>query len=429
MLPWPQCARSGPGASVAEVSDEDDVDGETVELAPDRHVAGGDALARDEQGRVVFVRGALPGETVTVEITETKKDFARGHVVDVLDSSVHRVEPPCPQRRRGCGGCDWQHIDPSAQLDAKVAIVTDALRRTAHLDGPVVSAAGSVPATGYRTTVRVVGTHQGTAGFRHERSHETVDAAGCLVAHERLVELLGSMRVSPGLEVTLRCSTTTTERLALWDPRAGEVTGLPDDVAVGADAVVHQGIGGVDLRVSAMSFFQSGPDAARLLVDSVSRAAPEMASARRVVDLYAGVGLFAAAAVPAGIPVTLVESALSAVADARVNVPRGEIVTSEVGRWRPPARRRRSGGPTADVVIADPPRSGLGGPGVAAVASTGAATVVLVSCDPASAARDASLLGRRGYRHVGTEVLDLFPHTHHVETVTRFTLDPAGVVA
>jgi 23S rRNA (uracil1939-C5)-methyltransferase len=409
-----------------------DVDGETgetvqtVELRPERHVAGGDALARDRDGRVVFVRGALPGERVTVEITETKKDFARGDVVDVLEASEDRVEPPCPQRRLGCGGCDWQHLDPSAQLAAKVAIVTDALRRTAHLDEPVVIAGGSVPATGYRTTIRVVGTELGVPGFRHERSHETVGAAGCLVAHERLVELLGSMRVDPGLEVTLRCSTTTGERLALWDPRAGDVSGLPDDVAVGADAVVHQTVAGVDFRVSAMSFFQSGPDAAGLLVDAVSRSAPEMARARRVVDLYSGVGLFAAAAVPPGVPVTLVESALSAVADARVNVPRGEIVTSEVGRWRPPARRRRSGGPTADVVIADPPRTGLGGPGVTAVASTGAATVVLVSCDPAAAARDVSLLARQGYRHVGTEVLDLFPHTHHVETVTRFTRSPTG---
>jgi 23S rRNA (uracil1939-C5)-methyltransferase len=389
----------------------------TTPLRPDRHVAGGDTLARDPDGRVVFVRGALPGEAVVVEITESRKDFARADVVEVVEASRSRVTPPCPHRLEGCGGCDWQHVAPAAQLDAKVAVVADALRRTARLQHPVVVAGGSVPTEGYRTTVRVVGTDEGTAGFRHERSHDTVDASGCLVANPRLVELIDSMSLTPGLEVTLRCSTSTSERLALWDPRLGEVVGLPADVATGADAVFHQTVGGAQLRVSAMSFFQSGPEAARLLVDAVRRAAPELRQARHVVDLYAGVGLFAAAAVPAGVPVTMVESSLTAVADARVNVPEAEIVAAEVGRWRP------RGSQDTDVVIADPPRTGLGAPGTSAVLAAGAATVALVSCDPAAGARDTALLIGGGYRHESTEVLDLFPHTHHVETVSRFTRD------
>ncbi|CAN5359937.1 TRAM domain-containing protein [soil metagenome] len=391
-------------------------------------MAGGHTIARDPDGRVVFVRGALPGETVMVEITESKKDFARADVVDVIEPSASRVVPPCPHRLEGCGGCDWQHVAPTAQLAAKVSVVTDALRRTARLPDADVVAGGSVPADGYRTTVRVVGTDQGTAGFRQERSHDTVSADGCLVAHPRLVELIDSMSLTPGLEVTLRCSTSTSERVALWDPRLGEVLGLPADVATGADAVFHEAVGRAQLRVSAMSFFQSGPEAARLLVDAVRRAAPELTGARHVVDLYAGVGLFAAAAVPAGVPVTLVESSLTAVADARVNVPGAEIVAEEVGAWRPGRSRRGGGGGSdrgrsrvTDVVIADPPRTGLGAPGASTVLAVGAATVVLVSCDPAAAARDTALLVGGGYRHGGTEVLDLFPHTHHVETVTRFT--------
>jgi 23S rRNA (uracil1939-C5)-methyltransferase len=405
----------GPTGSVVTVS--------TTDLRPDRHVAGGDTLARDPDGRVVFVRGALPGESVRVEITQSKKDFARAEVVEVLEPSASRVTPPCPHRLEGCGGCDWQHVAESAQLDAKVAVVIDALRRIAHLDDAVVVSGGSVPHEGYRTTVRVVGTDDGTAGYRHERSHDTVVGHGCLVAHPRLVELIDSISLTPGLEVTLRCSTSTSERVALWDPREGHVVGLPADVTTGADAVFHQAVGQAQLRVSAMSFFQSGADAARLLVEAVRRAAPELTGARHVVDLYAGVGLFAAAAVPAGVPVTLVESSLPAAADARVNVPRAEIVTAEVGRWRPERSqggRGRGHQSLTDVVIADPPRSGLGAPGMSSVLAVGAATVVLVSCDPAAAARDTSLLLEGGYHHDGTEVLDLFPHTHHVETVTRF---------
>jgi 23S rRNA (uracil1939-C5)-methyltransferase len=399
-------------------------------VRPDRFVAGGDAMARDDDGRVVFVGGALPGETVSVEVTEARKDFARARVLAVVETSPDRVEPPCPQRRAGCGGCDWQHLAVGAQLGAKVAVIADALRRTARLPDAVVVAGASVPAEGYRTTVRVVGTDEGVAGFRQESSHDTVGSAGCLVAHDRLVELLDGIRVSPGLEVTLRCSTSSDERLAIWDPRAGAVTGLPDDVATGADAVMHQRIGSVDLRVSAMSFFQSGAHAAELLVDAVKRSAPELGGARRVVDLYGGVGLFAATVVPDGVAVTVVESSRPALADARVNVPHAHVVDSEVARWRPQGSRRRagSGASFADVVIADPPRTGLGAPGAATVAAIGADTVVLVSCDPAAAARDTTLLVRAGYRHVTTEVLDLFPHTHHVEAVTRFTRAAPGEV-
>lgn len=394
-------------------------------MRPDRHVAGGEALARDGDGRVVFVRGALPGETVEVEVTETKRDFARADVASVIEASADRVEPPCPRRTDGCGGCDWQHLHPAAQLDAKRLVVVDAFVRTAKLLDPVVLAGRSVPATAYRTTVRVVGTADGVAGYRQERSHDTVPAAGCLVAHPTLVDLLDGLRITPGLEVTLRSSVATGERNAVWDPRLGTVDGLPTDVSVGAEAVLHEDVGvfggGVArLRVSAMSFFQSGPDAANLLVDAVGRAAPELADARHVVELYGGVGLFAAAVVPPAARVTIVESSRPAAADAEVNVAHARVVRSEVGRWRPSPDPRANR--IIDVVIADPPRSGLGKPGVGTVTATKAPTVILVSCDAGSAARDASLLASAGYRHEATEVLDLFPQTHHVETVSRFTL-------
>lgn len=396
-----------------------DDDSGAVELRPERHVAGGETLARGDDGRVVFVRGALPGELVAVTVTEVKRDFARAEVVAVREPSPDRVTPPCPMRLAGCGGCDWQHLDPSAQLDAKRSMVLDALRRTAKLDDPVVEAGRSVSPSAYRTTIRVVGTPDGAAGYRKERSHHTVDAAGCLVAHPLVAELLPQLRVTPGLEVTLRASTATGERNALWDPREGAVEGLPVDVTTGADAFVVEQIGHARLRVSAMSFFQSGPAAAGLLVDAVGRAAPELVGARHVVDLYGGVGLFAATVVAPESRVTIVESSAPAAADARHNVPHARVVRSEVGRWRPSPDPRPNR--VIDVVIADPARTGLGKPGVAAVAATAAATVVLVSCDAGSGARDAMLLRAAGYHHERTEVLDLFPQTHHVETVTRFT--------
>jgi 23S rRNA (uracil1939-C5)-methyltransferase len=174
--------------------------------------------------------------------------------------------------------------------------------------------------------------------------------------------------------------------------------------------------------VSAASFFQSGPQAADLLVAAVRRAAPELADARHVVDAYGGIGLFAATVTSSPTQVTVVESSRTAVADAEVNLrDRGpRIVRSEVGRWRPPR------GEVVDVVVADPSRTGLGAPGVAALVRTRAATVVLVSCDPASAGRDVRLLGEAGYHAERMEVLDLFPGTHHTEVVTRFTRRRSG---
>jgi 23S rRNA (uracil1939-C5)-methyltransferase len=389
-----------------------------IRVRAERFVAGGDALARDGDGRVVFVRGAVPDEDVSVQITEEHGDWARGTVETIHDASTDRVTPPCPHRREGCGGCDWQHVSEPAQLPAKLAIVVDALRRTGKLDSADVRAAGSVPATGYRTTIRVVGDADGRASYRMERSNETVAAAGCLVAHPALVAMLDSLVVPPAVELTLRVSAATGEATALWEEQAGVVQGLPSHVATGPTASLTEVIAGHRLRVSAPSFFQSGPAAAELLIERVIGAAPELESARRVLDAYAGAGLFAVAATRPQSEVVAVESSRSAVADANVNLSdrRARIERRQVGEWRPKR------GEAFDVVIADPSRTGLGKPGTRALAAAGSPVLVLVSCDPVALARDAMLLGQLGYRHEWTDVIDLFPGTHHVEAVTRFTL-------
>lgn len=373
-------------------------------------------MARDAEGRVVFVRGALPGEDVTVVLTEQKKDWVRGFAGEIHERSVDRVEVPCEHRRDGCGGCDWQHIATAAQLPAKLSIVSDALRRTAKIVEPVVVVGAAVPATGYRTTVRVVGDADRRAAFRMERSHDTISADGCLVAHPTLLALLPQLRIPTDVELTLRVSVATGEMTALWDRNVGDVTGLPDEVKTGQRGKLHEDVAGHRFRVSAGSFFQSGPAAAELLVDAVRRAAPELQAAGTVLDAYAGVGLFAVAAAPATARVICVESSRSSVEDSRVNLAGrdGAIELCDVGAWRP---RRRD---KIDVAIADPARTGLGKQGVKALAATEPPVLVLVSCDPVALARDAWLLALQGYRHESSEVLDLFPHTHHVEAVTRF---------
>jgi 23S rRNA (uracil1939-C5)-methyltransferase len=389
---------------------------DSVRVTPERFVAGGEVLGHGPDGRVVFVRGGVPGDDVTVELTEERPGYLRGTAVEVHAAGPDRVAVPCPQRSAGCGGCDWQHVAIDAQIRHKAAIVVDALRRTAKLPGADVRTGAAVPADGYRTTVRVVGDGDGHAAFRHERSHDTEPAAECLVASPYLQRALERARLTPGLELTLRASATTGEMTAFWDTRAGTVEDLAPGCRTGPRAHLTEHVAGVPLRVSAVSFFQSGPAAAELLVDAVCRAAPELERARHVVDAYAGVGLFAATVVPSGARVTTIESSRSAVADSRVNLDGrpATVVESEVARWRP------AEGDRYDVVIADPARTGLAKPGVRALAAAAAPVFVLVSCDPVSLARDAALLAEHGFRHEYTEVLDLFPHTHHVEAVTRF---------
>jgi 23S rRNA (uracil1939-C5)-methyltransferase len=389
----------------------------TLQLRPDRFAAGGEALAREEGGRVVFVRGALPGETVVAEVVHEKRDWARAHVIDVVDASPERITPPCASRRAGCGGCGWMHLQLDGQRRAKVAIVEEALRRIGGVAEPVVVLGPAVAAEGYRTTARVAPGPDGAAGFRAERSHEVVAAPHCLVLHPTLRALLATIHLDPGVEATLRMSVATGEIVARWDPAKGSVTGLPADVQRGTAAVLREVVDGRRLRVSIGSFFQSGPQAASLLVAAVRRAAPELAAAGTVVDAYAGIGMFAACATPPDAYVVAVETSRSAVADAEENLTgrRHDVVRGEVGGWRAPPDL------AADVTIADPARSGLGAPGTSALSRLEAPVLVLVSCDPGSLGRDAKLLNRAGYVHQRSELIDTFPHTTHIEVVSRFT--------
>ncbi len=396
-----------------------------MQLTPDRLVAGGDAMARATDGRVVFIDGALPGELVEVEIVSTKKDFATATVVEIIERSPLRDSPSCSHRRAGCGGCDWMHLQPTAQLDAKVEIVIESLRRVGRLDQAVaegiVQRGEAVTPFGYRTTIRVVGGPDGSVGFREQASDRVVPVTSCPVAESKLSRLLSVIEADEGAELTLRTSVATGAVTAIWDKRFRKsIRGIPSEVHIGERAWLVERVAGHDLKVSAGSFFQSGQQAAELLVAAVSEAAPELAAARHAVDAYGGVGLFAATAMAECEHVTVIESSASACRDAEHNLQGREasVVRAEVTGWTPPD----GSGPTppVDVIVADPARPGLGRPGVAALAAAQAPVVVLVSCDPVSLARDVTLMADAGYRPERVEVLDLFPNTHHVETVTRF---------
>jgi 23S rRNA (uracil1939-C5)-methyltransferase len=396
--------------------------------------AGGEGVGRLPGGQAVFVRGALPGERVTVQVVEAKARFARAELVQVRVPSPARVVPPCPVLAAGCGGCAWQHVAPAAQRDLKATIVGDALRRIGKLGRvPDIDPGPDLPTTAYRTTVRAA-VVDGRAGFHRHHGHDVValGADGCLVAHPLVDEVLRLAVLGDASAVTVRAGAATGERLAVVEPAAAgvevppgvQVTGA-DELAAGHRAWIHEEVAGRRFRISAESFFQARPDGAAALAELVVSAAlagfAGAGGARpRVADLYGGVGLLGgvladrASAAGRELRLQVVEANRSAVADARANladVADARIVRADVRRWRPSA---------VDVVVADPSRHGLGAEVVSRIAATGAATMVLVSCDPAALGRDAGLLDASGYELVGATLVDLFAHTPHVEVVTHW---------
>jgi 23S rRNA (uracil1939-C5)-methyltransferase len=403
---------------------------EVATVVADRLVAGGEALARHPDGRVLLVGGALPGEQVEVEL-EHRQGALRGRVRRRLWASPDRVRPRCPHVLEGCGGCDLQTMEAGAQVRAKLDLVADALRRLGRVPEPVVRAGPTLSPWAFRTTLRlaVVG---GRAGLRRAESHEVVPVDHCLVSHPRLDELVHEGRFGDAEEVVLRIGAATGERMAVATPTADGVV-LPDDVlVVGADqlkagrrAWIHEDVGGRRWRISAGSFFQTRPDGAEALVSVVREMLDDRLGdpgrpgrPRTLLDAYCGVGLFAGSLLEgrSGWRAVAVERGRSAVADARRN-----LADLDVKVLSTPIEHLRA--PKADVVVADPSRAGLGRAGVHVLASAGAPRLVLVSCDPASAGRDVALLGGVGYRPVESVLVDLFPHTHHTEVVTHFERD------
>jgi tRNA/tmRNA/rRNA uracil-C5-methylase (TrmA/RlmC/RlmD family) len=360
-----------------------------VEVGPVAH--GGHCVARHE-GRVVFVRHTLPGERVTVRVTEGDEGsrFLRGDAVRVLEPSPDRVAPPCPVAGPGlCGGCDFQHVALPAQRALKTAVVHEQLQRLAGLDVPVEVEAvpGDDHGLRWRTRVQYALTPDGHRGFRVHRSHRVVPVDDCPI-------------------------TRTDARV--------EVEGHhPSDEAVSES--VSTSFGHHSFDVAATGFWQVHPGAPRVLVETVlDQLRPRPGES--CLDLYAGVGLFSAfladAVGPSG-SVHAVEGDRAACDHARANLasyPHATVTRGSVDR----TLDRLEPDPV-DLVVLDPPREGARKAVVSAVVARSPRAVAYVACDPAALARDVALFAEAGYRLDTLRALDLFPMTHHVECVALLT--------
>lgn len=391
-------------------------EGERVDVVVEKVVADGLGLGHLDDGRVALVTGALPGEEVIARVERAKRDVVHATTIDVRRPSADRVVPPCPFLHEGCGGCDLQHARVDAQAGLKRSIVVDALQRIARLtDAPVGDAIALAPWS-YRTTVRGLVTRDGRVALRRAGTHDPIAIDACLVAHPLVDEIIRNARFPGARDVTIRAGARTGERLVIVDRAAGAARGIPDGVMVvdrraAGDHAVHEIVDEVRFRISGPSFFQSHADAPSVLAHL---AREHLGRCDTLFDIGCGVGLFAALVDAES--VVGIDTSATAVRDARHNL-------AAIGR---PAVIRRASytdslDVTADAVVADPPRDGLGRDGVHMITSAGATRAVLVSCDPAGGARDIRLLLDAGWTLDGVTPVDQFPQTSHVEMVSAFT--------
>jgi tRNA/tmRNA/rRNA uracil-C5-methylase (TrmA/RlmC/RlmD family) len=445
-----------------------------LEIGPVAH--GGHCVARHES-RVVFVRHTLPGERVRARLTdaEPKAKFWRADAVEVLRAAPGRVEAPCPlSGPGGCGGCDWQHVAPPVQRELKAAVLTEQLVRLAGLtpgaDGvpEVVVEALPLPGgaegpddgpddgLGWRTRVTFAVDAAGRPGLHPHRSHEVIPVEHCPIAHPRVNEVaVGSLAWRDVEVLDVVASPTGPDRLVVAEAARGKRADrlrLPRleapasvatmDAAVGDGGRARSGLHRVrgrtwvgeavevagetrSFRVTGTGFWQVHPAAAQTLLDAVLSAA-RARPGERAIDLYAGVGLFAAglaeAVGPAG-AVFAVESDPRAVADARRSLHDLDQVRFEAGQVERvlaeffPHRPAAGEPAAADVVVLDPPRSGAGRGVLERVTGMRPRVIVYVACDPAALARDLATAAAAGYRLAGLRAFDLFPMTHHLEAV------------
>jgi tRNA/tmRNA/rRNA uracil-C5-methylase (TrmA/RlmC/RlmD family) len=358
----------------------------TTTVGPVAH--GGHCVARVGPGqRVVFVRHALPGEEVVVEITEgTEGDrFWRGDAVEVLTPSPDRVPAPCRYAGPGlCGGCDFQHVSLPAQRALKAAVVREQLARLAKLDVDVEVEAvpGDDHGLHWRTRMEYAVARDGSRGMRRHRSREVIPIDECLIAHPDAIETTAGHRAEGLVHATV-------------DTAHGE-----HGFAVAADG-----------------FWQVHPGAPRVLVDTVV-AMLDPQPGEKVLDLYAGVGLFAAFLgdrVGETGRVVAVEGDRAACDHARGNLAhlrRATVIPGSVDRVL-----ASSYDEPFDLVVLDPPREGARRKVVEQVVDRAPRAVAYVACDPAALARDLATFAEHGYRMAGLRAFDLFPMTSHAEVV------------
>jgi 23S rRNA (uracil1939-C5)-methyltransferase len=419
--------------------------GQDIEIAVEKPAAGGRMIARHE-GQVVLVAGAIPGEQVTARVERVEKRLAFAAAVRILSPSTDRREPHADPL---CGGCVYAHIQYARQVALKSEIIADAFTRIGRIPVQAPVAVAPSPEDGYRMRARLHARGR-RAGFYREGTHDICDAR----ATRQLVS--GSMAAVEAALAALNDAGADVASIELSENIAADERALHADVSSHGgevtpalmNAVAAAGLTGCTARTGAGTFHSAGDPRVSDPLLQLTRGRAPSGGLRRgpasffqgtrflipdlvltvldaipgdgdVLELYAGVGLFAVSLAAAGRErITAVEGDRVSGADLRENAaPYESALRVIVGRVEDHIAGGRA---AADTILVDPPRTGISRDAMEAIAQHGARRIVYVSCDPPTMARDARRLLDAGYGLTSLKGFDLFPNTPHVETVGVF---------
>lgn len=358
--------------------------GDVITIEATELVAGGDALARVD-GFPVFASNVFPGDVARVRLYEVKKGFARAEMVEVVTPSALRRAAPCPVANE-CGGCDWTALRLDKQLEAKRRILSESLRRIGKFD------VAALP------EIRV---HPSPLNYRlRSRLHRDGDAVGFYAMRSNRVVPLARECEVVGVETARH--PTEGERWEVGD----ELIADERELTLTVDPYTY--------RLHTRAFFQVNRHLLGTLLRLVRAHAAEVRNRESAIDLYGGVGFFTLPIAELFERVTMVEGSRLSAHYARMNVP-GHVQVIDA-----PVESSIDRLPPADFVFLDPPRAGARREVIATVAEKTKERITYLSCDPVTFARDANLIVAKGWRVVGLDLVDLFPNTHHVETLAAF---------
>ncbi len=382
---------------------------------------GGDALTRVD-GEVIFIPGALPGETLIARVVAQKKNFSRATIVRFGRKSPDRIEPECRYFGR-CPGCAYQHCTYAAETALKAGQLRDALN-SAGIDpdsAPILPPAAPEPASGYRNKLELHARKIGgktLLGYIASDNVSVTDIETCPLAHPAINALLEDVRhdksflhsLHDGMRVTFRH--TARGGAIYWrNQPARNLTWLREETPIG------------EFSVPCGSFFQINPAGGAVLLEEFRKALNEV-QPKRVIDLYCGAGIFAAAAAAAGYAdVSGVESDEAAAAAARFNLKKFGIANPEITAAKVEDVLKPEQLPPDTLLTVDPPRTGLATNAARAIGRSGLRHLVYVSCHPASWSRDAARLRKDGFELRSLRMINMFPRTAHFEIFSRWSRD------
>jgi 23S rRNA (uracil1939-C5)-methyltransferase len=415
--------------------------GDIISIEATELVAGGDALARVD-GFPVFASNVFPGDVARVQLYEVKKGFAKADLVELVTPSPWRRAMPCPVANE-CGGCDWTALRLDRQLEAKRRILTESLRRIGKLDVEALPEIAIHPSPlNYRLRSRLH--REGDAvGFYAMRSNRVVPLAReCEVVGVETARTLGTPASPPAGPAASRAAALPQRRdaagpaaetaalLGLWEldreliTDERDVTITVDGVSLrvfessslreGASRRLDDSTTRFTYRLNTRAFFQVNRHLLGTMLRLVTQHAQRVQHRNTAVDLYGGVGFFTMPIARLFQRVTMIEGSPVSAHYARLNVPRNVKVIAA------PVEEKMHTFPEVDFTFLDPPRAGTRRNVVETIGARTKEMIAYLSCDPVTFARDASRLIASGWRLASLDLLDLFPNTHHVETLSSF---------